>query len=95
MWKQKSAVNERNFDSLVVLIDSEKALLHELNSVGSRIWSLCDGAHSAQQMAVILSEEFDVSVEEAEQDLHHFLARMSQMGLLESLDGEGQNQNGE
>ena len=86
MWKQKSTVNERNFNNMVVLIDTEKALLHELNPVGSRIWSLCDGAHPSDEIATILSDEFDVSMQEAKGDLEKFLSRLAQVGLIERAE---------
>ncbi len=87
MWKRNATINQRNFDGMIMLIDSNHAMVHELNEVSSRIWTLCDGSHDADRIAQMLSEEFDVSFQEAQGDVHQFGQRLLQMGLLESSEG--------
>ena len=82
VWKHNPTIGQRDFDGAVVLVDPEKALLHELNEVGSRIWALCDGKLSSNEMAEVISEEYEVTPEQAHKDIEQFTQQMKNMGLL-------------
>ena len=42
-----------------VLLDVKSGQYYALDPVAGRIWQLCDGTRSVQQIAEVLSEEFD------------------------------------
>ncbi|MEM1008604.1 MAG: PqqD family protein [Myxococcota bacterium] len=81
-FKQAKNVAVRAFDDALFLVDPEHAQLHELNEVGGRIWSLCDGQHSPQEMVHKVFEEFDVSREQAQIDIDMFLQRLVGKALV-------------
>lgn len=55
----------------------------ELDDVGGRIWELCDGTRSAEDIAGTLTQEYDVPFEQALADLHEFVEDLKAKGLLE------------
>lgn len=55
----------------VILIVS--GTMHQLNFVGGRIWALCDGSRSEEEIATLLSAEFEVAPEELAADLAEFV----------------------
>lgn len=55
----------------VILIAS--GMMHQLNFVGGRIWSLCDGSRSDEELFALLAGEFSVDAAEFTADLHEFI----------------------
>ncbi len=53
-----------------------------LNDAGARIFELLDGRHKVQEIAETLSKEFDVSLEQAEQDVLEFLEKLQANQML-------------
>jgi len=80
--RQNRSVRTRQYDDALFLVDVKQGVLHELNSVGARIWELCDGRHSTQAIAHIITEEFDATDEQAHADLDAFLQEMMARDLL-------------
>jgi hypothetical protein len=55
-------------DGDTVLLHIETGNYFALNEVGSRVWSLCDGARSISDIVEVICQEFDVSEQTAETD---------------------------
>ena len=55
---------------------------HDLNDVGSRIWELCDGQRSVEQIAAALAEEFEVEPQAARTDALEFVEGLLRMRLV-------------
>ena len=53
--------------------------IYVLNEVGVFIWELIDGKRQIKQIKEIILEEFDVSPEEAENDLIELVRQMEEM----------------
>lgn len=51
--------------------------IYTLNETGARIWELLDGKAKGTEILVKIIEEFDVSPEQAEQDLVHHLKELA------------------
>jgi hypothetical protein len=81
-FQRNPTIGTRPFDDATFLVDAAHAQLHELNEVGSLIWSLCDGQHSSQQIAQAVVEAFDVTLEEALRDTEAFLSQLREKDLL-------------
>lgn len=64
-----------------VLLDVASGKYFALNSVGSRIWELCDGRSRAEIVAVIC-DEFDVGTDIAEADTAEILDELSRERLV-------------
>lgn len=53
-----------------------------LNPVGARIYAMLDGQHSREEIVRAVTEEFEVSEEQARQDLEAFLAELDAEKML-------------
>lgn len=53
-----------------------------LNEVGGRIWSLLDGTRTPEDIARVLTSEYDVTEEQALADVLEFLEELDDAGLL-------------
>jgi hypothetical protein len=66
----------RVIDKEAVLILSESSEVNVLNLVGSRIFELADGTHTIAEIAETISSEYDVSADEAQEDITTFIKQM-------------------
>jgi pyrroloquinoline quinone biosynthesis protein D len=64
----------------VILIIS--GMMHQLNLVGGRIWTLCDGSRDEAQIVVELAQEFDAAHDEIAGDVADFVADLIERGWL-------------
>jgi hypothetical protein len=55
---------------------------HDLNGVGSRVWELCDGEHTVAEIALALTEEFDVDLATASRDAADFVDELTRKKLV-------------
>ncbi len=53
-----------------------------LNDAGARIFELLDGRHSVQEIATTISEEFEVGLDQARQDVLEFLGELQANQML-------------
>jgi len=67
----------------VILIIS--GMMHQLNLVGGRIWSLCDGSRGRRDIVDHLAAEFDAERDELEADVDAFIDDLQKRGWL--IDG--------
>jgi hypothetical protein len=54
-----------------------------LNHTALCIWEHLDGQHSVSEIADVLTEKFDVDLDQAGKDVQVFINQIDQMGLLE------------
>ena len=54
-----------------------------LNETAARIWELMDGAHTLADIQDVLVEEYDVTTEQAEDDILQLVAELEQIEALE------------
>lgn len=64
----------------VILIIS--GMMHQLNLVGGKIWSLCDGQRSLSDVVDALAEEFTVERQELVEDVNVFVDDLLKRGWL-------------
>lgn len=48
----------RVIDSLAFVMDASSSQLHSLNEVGTRVWDLCDGTHTVEEIVTVIADEF-------------------------------------
>jgi hypothetical protein len=72
----------QTIDGEVALLDLKGKVLLGLNAVGGLVWELSDGAHSVEQIAQRVAEEFDVSAETARADVSGFIEELIARGAL-------------
>jgi pyrroloquinoline quinone biosynthesis protein D len=69
-------------DDEVVILNRETGEVHRLNHTASYIWDLCDGTHTAQQIAEQLASAFDEPVAQVSDDIQQALTSLRGLGLL-------------
>ncbi len=57
--------------------------LYTLNDTGQAIWKLLDGQRTLQAVAVLLADEFTVSVSDCERDVLGFASELTRRGILQ------------
>ena len=67
-------------EAVLVLADTGQVLV--LNEVGGRIWELADGSRTIAEIARILTDEYDVSEEQALQDVSEFVQQLIEKQIL-------------
>lgn len=69
----------------VMLHDSATKQVYVLNPTASLIWSLCDGAHTLDQMVTAISTQFDKTASvDIQQDVQQTVASFKKHNLLVS-----------
>ncbi|MGW7074678.1 PqqD family protein [Streptomyces sp. NPDC054866] len=56
---------------------------YELDDIGARVWTHCDGRNSVDQIVDIISTEYEVSREVVLADVNAFVKSLLKAGLLE------------
>ena len=75
-------------ESLLVPIKSnvgDMGFIYNLNDVGTFIWDRLDGENQLGDITNQIVEEFDVSPEEAQEDLLHFTGQLKKIGAIEAV----------
>ena len=79
---KSSKTASRIIDGEAVIVIPEKGVVNILNQVGSRIWELLDGKKKLQDIALIISREFEAAYEAVCQDVEEFTQELSKKGLI-------------
>jgi hypothetical protein len=66
-----------------VILDLESGVYYGLNSVGVAIWQWLQQPQSEEELLNLVLEEYEVTPEQAKQDLQSILKEMLAVGLLE------------
>jgi coenzyme PQQ synthesis protein D (PqqD) len=82
IWRKNAALAWREIDNETVIISPGESVMHELNDTGSLIWRSIDGQRSAEELAALLIEEYDVTKEVALTDTLALLEELSSRKLL-------------
>src|SRR5262245_20098112 len=85
--KRHSDAASRIYDGEAFIVLPKQSVYKILNSVGTRIWDLIDGVHTIDDMVRIIAEEYEVSEEEARNDIGEFMKDLAANGML--ADGAG------
>ena len=72
----------RTLDTEALVVDVKGGLLYPLNTVGARIWELCDGTRSVDEIVVALAAEFDASETTIRADAVEFIERLADAKLV-------------
>lgn len=89
--KAKSGFVLREVGEGTVLVPTGKRVVDMngmvvLNDTGKFIWQRLDGTRTKKQIADALADEYDVTSDQAAQDVNDFVAELDQMGMLEHGD---------
>lgn len=72
-----------------VLLSLETQQYYSLNETGSRVWELLSDGQDVDAIATAITEEWEVTYDEALDYVESFLEELSEEGLVESVGEEG------
>jgi hypothetical protein len=67
-----------------VILDLEGRKVMGLNPVGSFVWSLLDGARTAEQIGEAVAARFQIGAKQAAADVGVFLSALEARGLVDT-----------
>ena len=69
-----------------VLLHAQRGDYYSLNKVGARLWVLTDGSKTIEELAALITEEFDISKDQAEQDIVELAEQLEKEGLVKVVE---------
>ena len=72
----------RVYGTDAVVISPEEGMVRLLNLTATRVWQLSDGTHSVDEIATILTQEFEVDFQQAHQSVIRLLTELSEKKLI-------------
>ena len=91
VWQKNPSLAWREIEDETIIISPSESVMHELNGTGSLIWRNIDGQRSAEELAALLVEQYEVTYETALADTLSLLQELSARKLLlpaEVLQGD-------
>lgn len=83
MLKRNPTILWRELDGEAVLLSPAAGCSYSLNQVGTMIWKLLDGAHTLEEIASAICDEYEVDYDQAAQDVQHILYDFQSNDLLQ------------
>ena len=74
IWQKNPALAWREIENETVIISPAESVMHELNDTGSLLWRSIDGRRSAEDLAALLAEQYEVPAQVALADTLELLA---------------------
>ncbi|MHB0866087.1 MAG: PqqD family protein [Thermoleophilia bacterium] len=69
-----------------VLLHVQRGDYYSLNKVGARLWMLTDGRKCIRELAGEITQEFEISQEEAERDIIELADQLAKEGLVKVVE---------
>jgi hypothetical protein len=87
VFKKSDAIVFRKIGDECILVPIRQGVgdlesIYTLNETGARIWELVDGTAKGTEIRDRIIEEFDVTLEEAEEDLVHHLKELASIKAI-------------
>lgn len=90
-YVRNDSIVSRKIDDETILVPIRQNVgdlnsIYTLNKVGARIWDLLDGEITLQEIVKKITEEFDVTTEQAEKDAEEFIDRLKKIGAVINVE---------
>lgn len=87
IYKKSESIVSRKIADEYILVPIRKNVadlesIYTLNEVGARIWELVDGKTKVSEIKSRLNEEFEVTPEEAENDLVEYIKQLEKIDAI-------------
>ena len=79
---KREHVTWKVLDDETVLLDLDTGVYFTLNTTGTAVWERLDGHTSLTEIARAISEQFDITIGEAQQDLLELTRALLDEGLV-------------
>lgn len=74
-----------------VLLHIERGDYYSLNKVGARLWALADGTKSIEELARIITDEFEISQSQAVSDVAELVEQLAKEDLVKVAESPKSN----
>jgi pyrroloquinoline quinone biosynthesis protein D len=81
---QTPSVLSRRALASIVLIEIDSGRSYALDGAGARMWELCDGSRTAEEIASVVASEYRTDVGVVNADLGELLGRLREEGLIKA-----------
>lgn len=85
MWKCSNHTEAVEMDGEWIVLDAEKYLVTKLNEIGGWIYTRIQAGDWLAQLAQAMSQEYDISEEQATKDILAFADQLIACGLIENV----------
>lgn len=75
-----------DLDGEIVMMSIENGQYYGLDDIGSRIWTLLEKPHRVSDLCDILMQEFEVELEQCQQDVLAFLNELAEDSLVKCVE---------
>ncbi|MDH5730318.1 MAG: PqqD family protein [Gammaproteobacteria bacterium] len=82
MYIQNPNIDTQEVEGEFLVLDRKKDKIHQLNQTASAIWLMCDGNTSKQDMMRRYGEMFEISSEQAQNDVNDLIAQFIELGII-------------
>jgi Coenzyme PQQ synthesis protein D (PqqD) len=82
VWQKNPSLAWREIDDETVIISPGESVMHELNDTGSVVWKNIDGHRTAEDLAALLVEQYEVTLQTALADTLSLLEELATRKLL-------------
>lgn len=80
--KQNEYVHSAVLEGECVLLNLSTGRYYTRNAVGSIIWDMCSGDRPLSHVASAICDQFDVTVQNAQDDIMDLVVQLEQEGLI-------------
>ena len=88
VFRRRDNVITQTVSGELMLVSMDTGEFYGLNEVGMTIWDLCDGHRSSDDMAAIIGQEFDATIEDVRADVDEVLEDLVSEKLLVRVPAE-------
>jgi hypothetical protein len=81
--KRRSDLSARHAEGETLILDRVGGVIHQLNPTASKIWELCDGDSSVEEIVAQIVEVFEVDARTASHDTDQSIVNFRSLNLLE------------
>lgn len=83
--QRNSEIIEADIDNEKVMMSIENGAYYGMNPVASYVWTLLETPHTLKELVEQTTQEFDVSLQECQQDIEPFLRQLIEKKMLNLL----------
>jgi hypothetical protein len=83
LYKQCSDLAVQTLEDESLILDLKKEQIHQLNITASFVWNNCDGKTRIDEVTAKLTEQFDIDIDTAKNDIEQILKQLSDLQLIE------------
>ena len=80
--KHCEGVIYRNIEGEAVVLNLDNGFYYSLNELGTDIWEMCDGTVNIQEMIKCVYDEYEVTYEQARDDVLELMGDLVREGLV-------------